>query len=95
MAVRHWISIITGQRVCESELGRLQRAAQLLCATDPRVFDGEREALQAFGLLLASDGAGDSRLRGTSERAVMNLDEQVTANFPAPRSPSVVGPRTG
>ena len=35
MALRHWISTITGQRVSDAELSGLQRAAQLLCATEP------------------------------------------------------------
>ena len=59
MALRHWISTITGQRVSDAELSGLQRAAQLLCATDPRAFDDESVALRTFGLLLAPDSARD------------------------------------
>ena len=51
MALTGWTNCITGERLDDAELGRLQERAHRLYEANTHIFEDEREALGALGVL--------------------------------------------
>jgi hypothetical protein len=51
MAMTGWTNSITGERLDDAELGRLQERAHRLYEANTHIFEDEREALGALGVI--------------------------------------------
>jgi hypothetical protein len=51
MALTGWTNSISGKRLDDAELGRLQEQAHRLYEANPHIFEDEREALGALGVV--------------------------------------------
>jgi hypothetical protein len=58
MATTGWVNEITGRRLDTDELRRLQARARRLYAANMHIFEDERDALSALGVVPLSEVAG-------------------------------------